>query len=642
MSASSEVSTPLKSFLATGTFVFRVLVFFFTLFFFERLLFVIFYFPELHHEAGVGEMLKAFYMPFRLDLSAAAYFTAIPFLLSLPLLFVQATKIRAALKKAISTTILLFASITVLIQVGETVTYQEWKSKLSSRVFVHLAHPTEVARTATPAYIFEFLGMALVLGIVIRWLYVQLVRGAYPKSDGSGNLKKIGVGLASLVVYAFLLVVGIRGGLGRYPLGISNGYFSNFHIVNDASVNTIWNFGDKWLRYRKGNLDQYFGKYPEEKVSELTKQLLTENDSLSVKVLKSDSINIVFIVLESWSAQMVEALGGVGAPNVSKLAREGILFERVYAASWTSQKGNASIFSGYPALPRSPINQQEEKIRSLPSLPRSLSDYHSEYHYGGDLDFGNIGGYLVNAGFQKLFDEDSLIDLQPRGRLGAHDEATLPYFFKELERANAAIPQKGPFFYSLFTLSSHSPYDIPDLKEGPSSGEWAAYAATIAYADRHLGEFFEKVKQSGFYDNTLFVLIADHGRTNEYNPFPYNDKMYHIPMIWWGGAIKDELNGTRVGKIGSQCDLAKTLLQQMGRDASGYRFAKDLLNPSTQGFAMYEHHNGYGWIDKNGYFAFDFDRNKVVESKFAQESALESAYENSRAFITAVYRDFLF
>ncbi|CAD5269885.1 MULTISPECIES: LTA synthase family protein [unclassified Imperialibacter] len=636
---SPEGSTPVKSFLNIGAFVLRVLGFFFILFFFERLLFVAFYFPEIWSEAGFHETLRAFYMPFRLDLSAAAYFTVIPFLLSLAFLFVGHQRARTVLTKVITVLILLFAALTILIHVGETVTYQEWKSKLSSRVFVHLAHPTEMVRTATPAYMVEFALMVLVLGLVVWLLYRKLLKRAVPVAAPGSWFRRFAIGLPALLFYAFLLIVAIRGGLGRYPLGISNGYFSNYHIVNDASVNTIWNFGDKWLRYRKGNLDQFFGKYPQEKAEDITRMLLSDHDSLTTKVVKKDTFNIVFIVLESWSAQMVEALGGVGAPSVSKVAGEGILFERVYAASWTSQKGNASIFSGYPALPRSPINQQDEKIRSLPSFPRSLGEYNSEYHYGGDLDFGNIGGYLVNAGFNKLFDEDSLSTLQPRGRLGAHDEATLPYFHDQLERAG-----KGdkPFFCSLFTLSSHSPYDIPGLTDWPTGGEWAAYAATIAYADEHLGKFFEKVRRSPIHDKTLFVLIADHGRTNEYNPFPYNDKMYHIPMIWWGGVIKEEFRGAKVDKIGSQYDLAKTLLNQMDREVSGYRFSKDLLNEGSGGFAMYEHHNGYGWVDANGYFAFDFDRNKVVESEFTDESAFADAYENSRAFITAVYRDFLF
>jgi len=118
--------------------------------------------------------------------------------------------------------------------------------------------------------------------------------------------------------------------------------------------------------------------------------------------------------------------------------------------------------------------------------------------------------------------------------------------------------------------------------------------------------------------------------------------MYHIPMIWWGGVIKEEFRGAKVDKIGSQYDLAKTLLSQMDREVSGYRFSKDLLNKGSVGFAMFEHHNGYGWVDANGYFAFDFDRNKVVESEFTDESAFADAYERSRAFITAVYRDFLF
>lgn len=634
-------NTAVNSFLSIGAFVGRVLTFFVLLFFFERLLFVLFYFQEIYGEAGIEETLKAFYMPLRLDLSAAAYFTVIPFLLSTVFVFIGSQSFRVAWSRALKVLISAFAGLTVLIHAGETVAYQEWKSKLSSRVFIHLAHPTEVVRSSTPAYIIEFVVLVLVLGVAGWLLYGRLLRHALPATPSFHWRKGLPLVLISILVYMFLLVVSIRGGLGRFPLGISNGYFSNFHIVNDASVNTVWNFGDKWLRYRKGNLEKFFGKYPVEKASEITLGLLDERGMASPVVLYGDTRNIVFIVLESWSAQMVEALGGVGSPQLSKMAEEGILFERMYSASWTSQKGNASIFSGYPALPRSPINHQEVKIRSLPSLPRSLGGHRSHYYYGGDLAFGHIGGYLVNAGFQKIFDEDSLSQLAPRGRLGAHDGATLQYFLEQLEQAVAQKPEQ-PLFYSLFTLSTHSPYDFPGNTGWPTGGEWRAYANSIAYADEHLGAFFEKVKASSLYGNTLFIVVADHGRTNEYNPFPYNDKMYHIPMLWWGGAIREEFRGTRVSKIGSQYDVATTLLKQMGKATEGYTFGKDLLNPGTEGFAMYEHHNGYGWVDGNGYFAFDFDRNKVVESRFSDEALLNQAIENSQAFIASVYRDFMF
>ncbi len=635
MSDSSAAATFLKSFLKTGSFILWVLVFFLLLFFFERLFFVAFYFQEMYKVAGLVETSRVFYMPFFLDLSTAAYCTLIPFLLSLGLVFARKERGLHVIIKAV---ILVEAGLTILIHVGETVTYQEWKSKFSSRVFTHLAHPTELVRTATPAYLFEFAGMAAIL-LVISWLlYGWIVKRALPAAQSFHWKMGAITTIVSLLGYSFLLVVAVRGGLGRYPIGVSNGYFSNYYIVNDASVNTIWNFGDKWKRYRKGNLEKYFGKYPAEQAASATRELLVEDESSSVSVLKTKTPNIVFIVLESWSAQMISALGGVGAPNVSKIAAEGILFDRVYAASWTSQKGTASIFSGYPSLPRSPINQQDQKIRSLPSLPRSLPDYESSYYYGGDLDFGNIGGYLVNAGFGKLYDEDSLSELQPRGRLGAHDEATLPYFYDRLMETD----RNKPFLYALFTLSSHSPYDIPGLSDWPSAGESAAYAATIAYADEHLGAFFAKVRKSDIYNNTLFILVADHGRTNEYNSFPYNDKMYHIPMIWWGGALREEAQGMRVSKIGAQYDIAATLLKQLDRETEGYIFGKDLLNPQAKGFAMYEHHNGYGWIDANGYFAFELDRNRVVEKDFSSEETFQKAFENSQAFVTAVYRNFLF
>ncbi len=633
--ASTVLRGAVRDFLSRGKFLGKTAVFFVLLFFFERLLFVLFYIPDMYREAGIAESFLAFYKALPLDISAASYFSAIPFLLSLGFIFIKEQKKKAVLERVILRLTLFLAFTTILIQAGETVAYQEWKSKLSSRVFLHMSHPDEVFRTATPGYIAQFIGFALVLFVIAWFLSTKIFRNQInlPRHSIAWPGKLLAFTI-SLVGYAGLIVIAARGGIGQFPISISNGYFSNHYIVNDASVNTTWNFTHNWLQYRKTNLSKEFEKFPQEEAQAITAELLATGDSTTLKVLKTGQCNVVFVVLESWSAQMIDALGGTGAPNFSREAADGILFENLYSASWTSEKGNASIFSGYPALPRTSINKQDQKIRSLPSLPKSLAQYQTHYYYGGNLAFGHIGGYLLNAGFKTIFDEESLAALEPRGRLGAHDGATLSHFFNELSQA----PQ--PFFYTLFTLSTHSPYDFPGNTGWQNGGEFAAYSKSIAYADTQLGMFFEKARSSPFFDNTLFVFVADHGRTNEFNPYPYNDKMYHIPMLWWGGAIKDEFKGMRVEKIGSQYDLAKTLCVQLSRNADSYQFGKDLFNGGTKDFAMYVHHKGFGWVDTEGYFSFDLDRNKVNESSYQSEEAFNSAFKKCRSFISTIYRDF--
>jgi len=428
----------------------------------------------------------------------------------------------------------------------------------------------------------------------------------------------------------------MRGGVGQFPISTSNGYFSKHYIVNDASVNSVWNFGEQWVRYNKSELGTYLAGVDTLAARRAANRLVAVDETERMQVLKTDSVNVVFVVLESWSAQLVGALGGMGAPNFSLAAAEGILFEKIYSASWTSHKGNASLFSGYPALPGSPIHKFDDKIRELASIPKALSRHESRYYYGGDLDFGHISGYLMNAGFDQLFDEEQLGALQPRGSLGAHDEATLALLLQDMEKAKSA------FFYTLFTLSTHSPYDFPGNESSGGAHEWTNYARSIEYADRQLGEFLQAARQSKVFDNTLFVFVADHGRTNDYNKLPYNDKMYHIPMLWWGGAIREEFKGTNVSKVGSQSDVAKTLLVQLNEPTEDFRFSKDLFNPTSASFAFFEHHYGYGWITDDGYFSYDMKRDVIIDNSFKEPGRLESAIQDCKMYLSTVYRDFMF
>ncbi|MFZ5554129.1 MAG: LTA synthase family protein, partial [Bacteroidota bacterium] len=616
-------------------FLLKLLAALFMLFFFQRICFVVYYWKEINEAEG-GQLWQVPFRAFRLDLAIASFMMIIPFLLSLPVFFITSEK---ALKR-MNLVILIFTCIifliSILIHAGEIIVYQEWKTKLSTKVFIHFQTPDEIVRTASYSYTVGYFLFVLLQGVFMWLIYFKWMKKNKFTLISLPVIHKILHASVSTVILLPLFVIFGRGGVNPIPISLKDAYFSKDHIINDLTANSTWNFMHSWIIYVKFNLDKYFDIIPKEEAEAEVGKLLVHDDAAHVQVLKNKNCNLVFIVLEGWSAQLIEPLGGIKdiTPNFNKACKEGILFKNIYATSWTSEIGNATIFSGYPAVPEIAISQEPDKIRKMASMANVLEEYESHFFFGGSLSYGNIGGYMMDAGFDKTTDENQMTHLNPKGKLGIHDEAAFSFFYDEVMKLSP------PFMYCLFTQSTHAPFDFPGNENNEISDENLAFKASMTYADKQLGEFLDKFRKSKFYDNTMIVMISDHGRVNEVNGDPFSQKMYHIPALFWGGALEDSLKGMEIDRIGSQADFAKTILLQMGKDVSGFKWTKDMLNPTYPEFALHTCFNGYGWLDTTGHFAYDLTQDIIYENTFSSEEEFEKALHTARCYITCIYRSY--
>src|SRR5690606_4864142 len=135
---------------------------------------------------------------------------------------------------------------------------------------------------------------------------------------------------------------------------------------------------------------------------------------------------------------------------------------------------------------------------------------------------------------------------------GVHDEYVFDRLLTDLRN------EKQPFFSTMFTLSSHEPYDVP-VNFIPGNKNEVKFCNSIKYTDSCLAVFLNKAKEESWWDNTLVVIVADHGHVFPgINDWPVRvPEEFHIPMLWTGGALKQK--GV-VKKIASQTDIAATLL----------------------------------------------------------------------------------
>ncbi len=599
----------------------------------QRLFFLIHYWSDF--DTSFLTLLKLPYHALRIDLSSFAYLCGLPFIFLALSTLNLTQKWQSVFIKLSKGLIWFFAVISAIIFSSELTSYYEWRSKLSSKIFIHFETPSEIFRTSSGNYTWWFLLYLVLQLIAFYFLYKWLIKPHKIQPVKQNIGVKIIYFLSFFVIGGAGLGLAVRGGWQEIPVSATNAYYTNSQITNDLSVNSVWNFIHMTYEHFNTDFQEYYNNVPEKEAKIILQDLYACDLSAdTVKILNTNQPNLIFVTLEGWSADMIEPLGGLKniTPHFNQLCDEGVLFTQIYATSETSETGHTSIYSGYPTLPKISMSTESAKCRKMPSIIKALGDeYTSSYYFGGALSYGNIGGYMTEIGWKRLTDENDL-NIEPKGNLGIHDEAMFPYFYSEIKKA------KRPFIYGLFTQSTHSPYDMewPFLKKYPTDD----YSRSMNYADAQIKKFTDSLKSLPDFNNTLVVFIADHGKTNFVNNNRYTDGYYHIPCLFWGGALTDSLKGFKVDKIGSQIDVAKTLLNQIGVDTKMFNWSKNLLNPTTKEWAVITTSYTYGINTPQGCVIYQFIDDVIVYDTFKNPELSKQWLKKCQAFIESVFREY--
>ena len=512
-------------------------------------------------------------------------------------------------------TTLFFVVVFSGILLGNINLYAYWGRLLDAEGFAFLKTPWVSLASVRWYESLAFLGLWLLLSWAAAKGYFWLTRS----STASGVLRWPARGLAAfftLFTAAFMLLP-IRGGLGVAPINTGVAYFSSYNFANHAAINPPWN-----LFYSFKRMDartRHYSFMQDEEAYAIYDDIKRHGDD-RLKVLNTDKPNVVFILLESFSSQVVGILGGEEVtPNLDRVAREGILFDNIYAASDRSDKGLVATMAGYQVAPAYSIIQYPQKSQSLAFMPRKFREagYRNlTYIYGGDAGFKGMNSFVTLAGFDRQIVMSDFPASMRGEKWGVHDEYTFARLADEME---ADSKTAEPWFKYYFTLSSHEPFDVPMARvhENP-------YLNSIFYTDSCLGVFIDEVKRRGLWDNTLIVMIADHGTPGPLKASSQMKERYQIPMLWTGGALA--VRDTVISKIGSQKDVVATLLGQLGIDASDFYFSKDLLCSDTEEYAFFTYPDAFGYVTRDSYQVYDNTARRYVvqEGEISETDSLRA------------------
>lgn len=590
-------------------------------FVFARLFFLL-YSSALSFDIPIKEWFLIFIHGFKLDISATGYIMAI---ISIVLMFTSYSKstfIRPVFN--IVTFLFLFFSLTVVVSDAEL--YRHWGYRMDATPLLYILKPKE-AMASVEVWLTIILVISI-LALLIFWLiiYSKIITKALLKIERNGFQSII----LFLIITAFMIIP-VRGGIGIAPMNTGKVYFSKNNFSNHAAINVVWNVVHSLIY--KNNLEKNYEFMNTSEAEKIVSELNYQNGKNS-SALKNNRPNIVIIILESFSSKVVESLEGKWpvAKNLNQLAKEGILFTNFYANADRSDKGIVSILSGYPAQPIASIIKFPKKTQTLPFINQELekSGYESCFYYGGDIDFANMRSYFINAGFDKIISDKNFESKYNTSKWGVHDEHVFDKLYSDIQT------DKQPFFKSIFTLSSHDPFEVPGKTVIEGNDRASKYLNSIHYSDSCLGDFFTKIKKTETWNNTLFILVADHGSGRPGNNPIYAVDKYKIPMLWIGGALKD--SAFWVNTYGSQTDIAKTLLNQMGIESGMFSFSKDIFNNSGTKYGYYVYNDGFAFINDSATVVFDNSKNGLL---FSNGINTEEILLKGKALLQITAKDYL-
>ena len=609
----------------------KIYLFWLIVFVVERLLFIIVDFAMIKNSgAGMGEVLQAFWYALPLDISMASYVAAVSWIF----LMLGNFFARNFFYRLVNIFQYLLIVLYSFMIVGNIGLYPEWKTKLNFKALEYLRRPSEVMESNPPGKsLLEFALVALIIFLFIK-LYHKFVF-LKPAKGKPALLWNI---LFVLLVPGFIFL-GMRGGTEEIPISQSQSYYTENDVLNDLSVNTGWNLVHSILNTMDIAEKNIFRSFPPAEAEKVVARLHAVPKDTTIGILNTDKPNVLFIIMESWSADLIHSLGGKPglAPRFDSLTKEGYLFTHMYSSGNRSQQGLASILGGFPALPITTLTTIPDKMRKTPTITPlfNAAGYHSAFYYGGQLRYGNIKAYLLHNQFQTIIEEGDLDHRFPRGRLGIHDGYMFPFVLDKLNHI------ERPFFVNYFTLSSHSPYDQPMKKVIDWNDSEDPFHNSVYYTDSVLGDFMREAKKQDWYKNTLIVIVADHSHQTYTHRSIYNADYRHIPMLITGGALRQEYRGKKYERICSQTDLPATILKQLGIDASAFPWSKNMMNPYTRQFAYFESNLGFGWIRKDGFMSYDVLNDRIIENTFTDSTEMHKAYIEGASYLQVLFQEFV-
>lgn len=578
-----------------------------------------------------------------LDLSMAGYLSVIPGFLSIAVVW-----LKRDLVKPIMNIYFIIASLFITCSfLLNASLYPYWKYPLDSTpLFYFFTSPADAIASVSIWQVILSIVILIVLTVGV-WFTLrmrgekrqQYSRYAYGYGGlGSGKRKRFddfdrhrGRTSIILLLLTGLLFLPIRGGITVSTMNTGQAYYSQNAYLNHSAVNPLFSLLES-ITHQEDFASQY--RFMKDKEADKIFATMTSTSDentyplLNEATFKKGTPDILIVIMESFASDIMPSMGSYKdvAVCLDSIAQQSILFTRFYANSFRTDRGMVSILSGYPAQPTTSIMRYPRKTSQLPSIARNLAkykNYKTTYYYGGDADFCNMRSYLVSQGYQHIISDANFPIEDKLSKWGVPDHILAT---KMMEDIKAQQNEKRPMLRILQTSSSHEPFEVPyhRLKDKRLNA--------FAYTDSVMGAIVREYRKLPRWKNTLIVFVPDHVGGYKENLNDHDRSRYQIPLILAGGAISRPM---KVGIIGSQHDIAATLLGQLGVEHREFTFSKNMMSDATPKFAFFAVNDAFGIVSEENSLIYDNRAKRIVYDKGEKGFNLK----RGQAYLQKLYDD---
>ncbi|MCT1532983.1 sulfatase-like hydrolase/transferase [Sphingobacterium daejeonense] len=542
-------------------------------------------------QVAVGELLFMLAGGVKFDIVALLYINILYILLeSIPVPFKYSLKYSQVKKWVFVIT----NSIGVALNLVDFAYYPFTLKRTTGTVFSQFSNEENILKLFLD-FGLEYWYLILLFGVIV-WGIIKLYDLISVERPVVINWKFYSVHLGMLLLVAFLFVGGVRGGWAHStrPITLSN---AGDYVKSPEEMNIVLNTPFSILKTLKAVTlkEQHF--YSEEELNKIYPVIHHPKDSSSFKKL-----NVVVLILESFGKEHIgffnkELDNGSYkgyTPFLDSLIQQSYTFTRSYANGRKSIDALPSVITGVPSIGE-PFVLSIYSGNKTTSLAKLLADegYETSFFHGAPNGSMGFSAYMQLAGIQHYYGKNEYNnDSDFDGMWGIWDEPFMQYMAKEMDQ------MKEPFFSSFFSLSSHHPFKVPDQFAGKFPKGTLPLHEPLGYADYALKRFFETASKSPWYQNTLFVICADHASMSHFKEYNTMPNSFAIPIVFYypGGDLKGVSD-----KLVQQIDIMPTVLNFLHYDKPYFSFGFDAFSPDRNNFVVSNIGNIYNFF-KGDYF----------------------------------------
>src|SRR5690554_127070 len=509
----------------------------------------------------------------------------LPFLLLFPFLFHTRNRVLKFL-------FLLSSGVAIALNAIDFEYYKFTLKRTTADLFTTTGLARDMGNLFT-AFLFDY-WYIVVIAILLFWL---TAKGYNRISHFKTERLSIPQSILFFILLLALHIPGSRGGVQYRPLNVihASAYAKakNMAIVLNTPFTIIKS------AYKEDIERVYY--FSDEELAEIYTPVHSFSGDSVVKQL-----NVVVIIAESFSKEYIGSLNDYPGytPFLDSLIDNGLVFTNAFANGKKSIESLPAILSGIPTLMNSSFITGRFASNRIESLPSFLGQkgYSSAFYHGGENGTMGFDAFSQLAGIQRYVGRNEYPSADDYdGHWGIFDEPFLQFCAEDMDKMQA------PFFSTVFTLSSHHPYTVPDHYADRFKGGPLPILKSVEYADYSLHRFFETMKTKPWFDETLFIITADHTSQSFTPEYSSSVGIYRIPLLFY---CPKYIEPQRDDRVVQQTDIFPSTIDFLGYDTELLAFGNTVFTPPAEGFSVSYLNNIYQLIE--GDYCLLYDGKEII------------------------------